>query len=269
MIKAEDIKPKESKPLDRLVAGSWIYANFNTWVGDSEKNLAWEYLFEAKRAYLKDGVQNPKIDEKFLLCECSDWFWWYGEGHYTEFAKEFDELFRKHLIDIYTLMNRPIPQKLYIPIIKEETQSFISEPKNEISPTVNGRFGSIFEWYGAGMIDEKKIYSTMDKKKLIEKIYFGMDRDNFYFAFFGDIESVDSFTILFDEYDEKIELTTEYSNDSGIVVKTDSMIELSIPKNVIREERVHIKFDFDSEIVPSFGGLLIDKNKDFGDNWFV
>jgi len=269
MIKAEDIKPKESKPLDRLVAGSWIYANFNTWVGDSEKNLAWEYLFDTKRAYLQNGVQNPKIDEKFLLAECSDWFWWYGEGHYTEFAKEFDELFRKHLIDIYTLMNKPIPQKLYIPIIKEETQSFISEPKNEITPIINGQFGSIFEWYGAGIIDEKKIYSTMDKKKLIEKIYFGMDKKNFYFAFFGDIESVDSFTVLFDEYNEIIELTKDYSNNNGIIVKTDSVIELSIPKKVIREDKVHIKFDFGSEIVPSFGGLFIDKNKDFGDNWFV
>ncbi|MCK4441659.1 MAG: glycoside hydrolase, partial [Sulfurovaceae bacterium] len=105
MIKAEDIKIEQTQPLDRLVSGSWIYANFNTWVGDDEKNKAWEYLFKAKALYSKEGIKNFDIDEKFLLAECSDWFWWYGEGHHTDFAKEFDELFRRHLIDIYSLMD--------------------------------------------------------------------------------------------------------------------------------------------------------------------
>lgn len=268
MIKAQDIKIEQTQSLDRLVSGSWIYANFNTWVGDDEKNKAWEYLFKAKALYLKEGIKNFDIDEKFLLAECSDWFWWYGEGHYTNFAREFDELFRRHLIDIYSLMEKPIPPELYLPIIKEEKVSFITEPKNEISPIINGRFGSIFEWYGAGIIDERKIYSTMDKKKLIEKIYFGMDSDNFYFAFYGDIGKVEEFTIFFDEYDKKITLTTD-CDYNGIQVRTDSMIEVKLPKDIIKFDKVHIKFDFGSEIVPSFGGLFIDKYMDFWDNWFV
>ena len=268
MIKAEDIKIEETKPLEKLVSGSWIYANFNTWVGDNEKNKAWEYLFKAKAVYLKNGIKNNDIDEKFLLAQCSDWFWWYGKGHYTSFAKEFDELFRRHLIDIYSLMNKPIPTELYLPIIKEEKVSFITEPKNEISPIINGRFGSIFEWYGAGIIDERKIYSTMDKKRLIEKIYFGMDNDNFYFAFYGDIQKVKEFVIFFNEYNEKITLTTN-CDCNGIKVRTDSMIEVQINKDIIKFNKVHIKFDFGSEIVPSFGGLFIDKYIDFGDNWFV
>jgi len=268
MIRAEDIKLEECKELDRLVSGSWIYANFNTWVGDSEKNLAWEYLFKAKAIYLKKGIDSKDINEKFLLAECSDWFWWYGEGHYTNFAIEFDELFRRHLIDIYTLMLEPIPKELYIPIIKEEKISFITEPKNEITPVINGRFGSIFEWYGAGVIDENKIYSTMDKKKLIEKIYFGMDSKNFYFAFYGDIKNINNIILFFDENSQKIELKKDYDYN-GIKVRTDTMIEIRVPKNIIELDKVHIKFDFGSEIVPSFGGLLIDKYMDFGDNWFV
>jgi alpha-amylase/alpha-mannosidase (GH57 family) len=268
MIKAEDIKIEETKPLDKLVSGSWIYGNFNTWVGDDEKNKAWEYLFKAKAVYLKKGIKNHDVDEKFLLAECSDWFWWYGEGHYTSFAKEFDELFRRHLIDIYSLMDKPIPPELYLPIIKEEKVSFITEPKNEITPIINGRFGSIFEWYGAGIIDERKIYSTMDKKRLIEKIYFGMDNDNFYFAFYGDIKKIQEFVIFFDEYDKKIALTTDCNCD-GVKVRTDSMIEVQISKDIIKLDKVHIKFDFGSEIVPSFGGLFIEKYMDFWANWFV
>jgi alpha-amylase/alpha-mannosidase (GH57 family) len=268
MIKAEDIKIEQTHPLDRLVSGSWIYGNFNTWVGDDEKNKAWEYLFKAKSLYLKEGIKNSDIEEKFLLAECSDWFWWYGEGHYTNFAKEFDELFRRHLIDIYSLMDKPIPTELYLPIIKEEKVSFITEPKNEISPIINGRFGSIFEWYGAGMIDERKIYSTMDKKRIIEKIYFGMDRDNFYFAFYGDIQQIEEFVIFFDEYDKKIKLTT-HCDCEGVQVRTDNIIEVHISKDIIKFDKVHIKFDFGNEIVPSFGGLFIDKYMDFLDNWFV
>jgi len=165
-------------------------------------------------------------------------------------------------------MEKPIPTELYLPIIKEEKVSFITEPKNEISPIINGRFGSIFEWYGAGIIDERKIYSTMDKKRLIEKIYFGMDSDNFYFAFYGDIEKVKEFTIFFDEYDKKIPLSIDY-DCKGIKVRTDAIIEVQINKDIIDLDKVHIKFDFGSEIVPSFGGIFIDKYMNFWNNWFV
>ncbi len=268
MIRAEDVRLEDCKELERLVSGSWIYANFNTWVGDIEKNLAWEYLFKAKALYLKKDIDNKEINEKFLLAECSDWFWWYGEGHYTNFAIEFDELFRRHLIDIYALMNESIPKELYIPIIKEEKISFITEPKNNITPIINGRFGSIFEWYGAGVVDENKIYSTMDKKKLIEKIYFGMDSNNFYFAFYGNIKDINKIVIILDKENKDIELTTDYSYN-GIEVKKDTIIEIKMPKSIISMDKIDIKFDFGSEIVPSFGGLVIDKDKDFCNNWFV
>ncbi|MDY6981287.1 MAG: glycoside hydrolase family 57 protein, partial [Pseudomonadota bacterium] len=36
--------------LDRIVAGSWVYGTFSTWIGDPGKNRAWDLLVEAKRA---------------------------------------------------------------------------------------------------------------------------------------------------------------------------------------------------------------------------
>ena len=264
MIRAEDIQ--DTTQLEKIASGSWIYGNFNTWVGDSEKNLAWEYLFNAKAKYLNSGVKDSRVDEKFLLAECSDWFWWYGEGHYTDFAEEFDELFRRHLIDIYSLMKADIPSELFIPIIKEKRPSFIDEPTNPISPTIDGKFGSIFEWYGAGLIDERKIYSTMDRVKYIEKIYFGMDRENLYFALYGDIKSIDKIVLFIDN--RTIELTKDCNRD-GIIVKTDTIIEIKIDKSIIKKDRVSIKFDLGVEMVPSFGELSIDKNCNYLDNWFV
>ncbi len=264
MIRAEDIK--ETTQLKKIASGSWIYGNFNTWIGDSEKNLAWEYLFKAKAKYLNSGVKDSRVDEKFLLAECSDWFWWYGDGHYTDFAEEFDELFRRHLIDIYSLMKIDIPNELFLPIIKEKRVSFIDEPTNPISPIINGKFGSIFEWYGAGLIDERKIYSTMDRVRFIEKIYFGMDRENFYFALYGDIKPIDKIVLFIDS--ETIELSKNYSR-GGITVKTDTIIEIKIDKSIIKKDRVFIKFDLGVEIVPSFGEFFIDKNSKYLYNWFI
>ncbi|RLA50881.1 MAG: glycoside hydrolase, partial [Gammaproteobacteria bacterium] len=36
---------------EKLVAGSWVYGTFSTWIGDSEKNRGWEILVEAKRTF--------------------------------------------------------------------------------------------------------------------------------------------------------------------------------------------------------------------------
>jgi alpha-amylase/alpha-mannosidase (GH57 family) len=265
LIKATDIDYKDCKELNHLVSGSWIYANFNTWIGDAEKNKAWEYLFNAKKLY-KTKEKNRKIDEKFLLCECSDWFWWYGEGHYTEFAKEFDELFRHHLIDIYNLMEEEIPNELFIPIIKEEKPNFIIKPKNEISPLINGKFSSIFEWYGAGIVDETKLYSTMDKKKVVEKLYFGMDKENLYFALYGDIYNIEEFFIFIN--DKKQLLKKDYE-DEFFLVKSSQMIEIKVSKNIVDTQKVLIKFDIGLESIPSFGALEIDKSQDFSNNWFI
>jgi alpha-amylase/alpha-mannosidase (GH57 family) len=265
MIKATDIDYKDCKELNHLVSGSWIYGNFNTWIGDEEKNKAWEYLFKAKKVY-EAKEKNSEVDEKFLLCECSDWFWWYGEGHYTEFAKEFDELFRNHLIDIYILMNEEVPSELFIPIIKEDRKDFIIKPKNEITPFINGSFSSIFEWYGAGMIDETKLYSTMDRKKIIEKLYFGMDKDNIYFALSGDIHKIENFKIFID--DEYYQLNKSFENEM-FLVKTSKMIEIKISKNITKNDKFLVKFDLGLELVPSFGAIEIDKFQDYSNNWFI
>ncbi|MBN2644442.1 MAG: glycoside hydrolase, partial [Desulfuromonadaceae bacterium] len=44
--------PEQSMPrLPVLKAGSWVYGSFSTWIGDKDKNAAWELLVEAKCCY--------------------------------------------------------------------------------------------------------------------------------------------------------------------------------------------------------------------------
>jgi alpha-amylase/alpha-mannosidase (GH57 family) len=46
------------------------------------------------------------------LREGSDWFWWYeDEPNY-----DFDALYRTHLSNFYTLINKPIPEYLKYPL---------------------------------------------------------------------------------------------------------------------------------------------------------
>src|SRR5690606_30297800 len=48
--------------LDRLVAGSWVHADFGTWIGSRDKNAAWDLLVTAKQCY--DLVLNSgRLDE--------------------------------------------------------------------------------------------------------------------------------------------------------------------------------------------------------------
>jgi alpha-amylase/alpha-mannosidase (GH57 family) len=50
------------QPLERLHAGSWIYANFGIWIGHEEDNIAWDYLKEARDELEMFQKMNPGKD---------------------------------------------------------------------------------------------------------------------------------------------------------------------------------------------------------------
>ncbi|WOE69196.1 glycoside hydrolase family 57 protein [Hydrogenimonas thermophila] len=109
------------KRLKRLHSGSWIDGNFDTWVAHPQKSRAWELIYKTKEDYrhhIKRVSSNVRSDitDHFLISESSDWFWWYGNEHHNEYAKEFDQLFRNHLIEIYKLMDVTPPSELFFPI---------------------------------------------------------------------------------------------------------------------------------------------------------
>lgn len=101
--------------IKRLSAGSWIYGEFGKWIGNFHKVKAWEYLAEARKKLqelIDKGEQIPDLAWKQMyICEGSDWFWWYGDG-----GADFDELFRMHLANFYTLIGKEIPEYLNHPI---------------------------------------------------------------------------------------------------------------------------------------------------------
>lgn len=109
----------EKTILTDIVAGSWVYGSFSTWIGEKDKNRAWDMLIEAKHTY--DKVMQSEIlsEEDFkaaemqlATCESSDWFWWFGEYNSSESVAAFDEQFRLHLSNLYQLLKVSPPEYL-------------------------------------------------------------------------------------------------------------------------------------------------------------
>ena len=109
--------------LESLCAGSWVYGSLSTWIGEPDKNRAWDRLIEAKQAYdrvIQDGKLSTDATEKatrqLAICEGSDWFWWFGEKNSAESVNDFDQLFRVQLKNLYRLLKLQQPDNLDVPL---------------------------------------------------------------------------------------------------------------------------------------------------------
>src|SRR5262249_24883078 len=85
------------RTLSRLHSGSWIDGRFAIWIGDPDKNRAWEALATARRAC----GDSAAAMEQLYAAEGSDWFWWFGEPFHSAEDFLFDRLFRQRLIAAY------------------------------------------------------------------------------------------------------------------------------------------------------------------------
>ena len=109
--------------LEMLCAGSWVYGSFSTWIGERDKNRAWDRLVDAKQAYdkvLAKGKLSKKLvaqaTRQLAICEGSDWFWWFGEVNSSASVNDFDKLFRTQLKNLYKLLKLQIPDILDEPL---------------------------------------------------------------------------------------------------------------------------------------------------------
>ena len=104
---------------ENIVAGSWVYGTFSTWIGDADKNRGWEILVEAKRSFdeqLASGTLTAQeiaaAERQLAICEGSDWFWWFGDYNPSMTVNQFDQLYRMHLANLYQLLNIEAPAYL-------------------------------------------------------------------------------------------------------------------------------------------------------------
>lgn len=109
----------EIKPLSRLMAGSWVYGTFSTWIGDVDKNRGWDMLGDVKKVFdetiatkrLSDR-QRKEAELQLAVCEGSDWFWWFGDYNPGEAVSNFEKQFRLNLANLYLLLGEQPPAYL-------------------------------------------------------------------------------------------------------------------------------------------------------------
>jgi len=127
--------------LEWLWPGSWINANYDTWIGEREENEAWEYLRRARKDLEKSGLKRPDYKAKrpregtkawygeqaweaMFAAEGSDWFWWYGTDQSAPAGdRPFDIAFITHLNNVYELSRKAgasMPKRHFDPIITTE-----------------------------------------------------------------------------------------------------------------------------------------------------
>ncbi|RPI06949.1 MAG: hypothetical protein EHM64_01075 [Ignavibacteriae bacterium] len=145
--------------LQRLWPGSWINANFDTWIGESEENQAWEYLLTARNDLEHSGIQPPhpsapvppkgtsawfayKAWESMYAAEGSDWFWWYGNDQTAPGGdKPFDRAYVTLLKNVYHFAletGAEMPQREFLPLISgranadDQSQGTMAQSKKDM-----------------------------------------------------------------------------------------------------------------------------------------
>jgi alpha-amylase/alpha-mannosidase (GH57 family) len=173
-----------------IFPGSWIDGNFYIWIGHQDDQKAWSQLADARQAVdAAAGIDPAAVSEareEVLVAEGSDWFWWYGDDHSSANDAEFDDLFRRHVRNVYTLLRKPIPDELFVSNISSAAggPAAAQAPAGFVMPTLDGEETSYFEWLGAGVLEIRDTAGAMHpsdrKPRLVTLIRFGFDRERLY-----------------------------------------------------------------------------------------
>ena len=116
-------RQKSIAQLQKIETGSWINADFHIWIGDPEKNRAWD-LLATTRNFLVDQLKIKSYPdqikqaawEEIYAAEGSDWFWWFGEPNNSAHDAIFDQQFRLRLQNVYKILGQDCPADLHKPI---------------------------------------------------------------------------------------------------------------------------------------------------------
>lgn len=213
--KSRNIPPHpvhDMKELEPLWAGSWIKADFSTWIGDAEENTAWggQYLSLVRKTLESNlpSAPNPLSDpptnkdslewfvynayEEMYAAEGSDWFWWYGPDNETPAHDDtpFDQGFRSHLTGVYKYMNFAL-EKMGKPKIAVPDFKPIIQPKGKIPtdpmtkpPVIDGVFSpNETEWENeGGFFNDNDSGAMANPDDHISRVYYGFTKDTFYCA---------------------------------------------------------------------------------------
>jgi hypothetical protein len=175
---------ERAAPLRRLLPGSWAGGDFYIWIGHADDQKAWMQL-SAARAVLDeatevDAAARERAREELFIAEGSDWFWWYGDDHFSDQDYEFDALFRGHVRNAYRALGRPVPDELYATNISVGLKrTAIVPPTARVRPVIDGEVSNEDEWAPAGYPVLRRVFGAMRQSSeatdRVTAIFFGCD----------------------------------------------------------------------------------------------
>jgi len=175
----------DQRSLDDLFPGAWFSPNYDTWIGEREEAIAWDYLARVREhlALYESGqasATEEAIEQAFdfmYLAEGSDWFWWYGDDQDSGQDSYFDESFRALLSGVYTSLGVEPAQFLNIPIIQAQPISATRPFSSVSTPEVDGEGDPAWETAAYYEMPEDSglsgLYTTLDNAN----IYMRLDLD--------------------------------------------------------------------------------------------
>jgi alpha-amylase/alpha-mannosidase (GH57 family) len=176
-----------SARIERLAAGSWIFGNLETWIGEPEQNRAWEYLAIARAQVVRwAGEADRTADERetvwraLYTAEGSDWFWWYYSRNKFGQEQMYDQEFRSHLANVYRHMSLPTPPWLERPIWSEPPPRFRA-PTGYVHPRLSADPVPAGDWSHAGYLDARRSSGAMQMGAgVLGRVYFGYNPADLY-----------------------------------------------------------------------------------------
>ena len=175
-----------SHELTTIFPGSWIDANFSIWIGHADDQRAWSQLAEARDAIADAPPAAAEAAlEEILIAEGSDWFWWYGDDHSSDHDLDFDDLFRRHLRNVYQMLGQPVREELFASNITTGGIPLeAAGPVGLTTPVLDGQPTSYFEWLAAGIVETEVPSGTMTggerKEPIVCGLLFGFDLEHLY-----------------------------------------------------------------------------------------
>jgi alpha-amylase/alpha-mannosidase (GH57 family) len=185
----------------RLRAGSWINADFGTWIGGPEKNRAWDVL-AAVRGRLESALRGqgsigagPGVAAgaaarreawaSLRAAEGSDWFWWLDGQHDSIYRAQFDAAFRGHLRQACEAMGEPVPDVLDWPIAPSGAvpEGTVAESAGWLNVRVDGYENDFFEWRGAVVLG----WTALDVPATMRRAWRGIETLRYGFSRAGEL----------------------------------------------------------------------------------
>jgi len=171
------------RALTSFFPGSWMGGHFDNWIGMPAANKAWKLLVAAGDLWeeRKDDA-DPEAYHALLLAESSDWFWWMSLPADAATKRKFYGLFLAALRDFFRRLDHPVPEEEFAAFFEEiPSDILLHQPLGSITPKIDGRDSTFYEWKGSVEIETVKLWHTVQPTFLpVTKIYYGYDTDYFY-----------------------------------------------------------------------------------------